>query len=169
MPVFTWRGSPLRLWHQITDLYFVVAVQLLNHVWLFVTPWTAACRVSLSFIIYWSLPKLMSIELVTLSNHLILCCSPLLLPSVFPRIRVFSNVLALHIKWPKYWNFSFSINPSSEYSGLISFRIDWFDLLAVQGTLSSVLQHHSWKTLILNLSLFTDTVWSPICKWQFED
>ena len=168
MTAFTWRHSPLRPWHQITDLFFVVVVQLLSHVWLFVTPWTAACQASLSFSIYWSLLKLMSIELVTLSNHLILCHPLLLLPSVFPSLRVFSNESALHIKWPKYWSFSVSISPSNKYSELISFRIDWFDLLAVQGTLNSVLQHQSWKALILSLSFFTDRVWSPLCKWQFE-
>ena len=169
MTAFTWRHSPLRPWHQITDLYFVVVVQLLSHVWLFVTPWTAACQASLSFSIYWSLLRLMSTESVMPSNHLILCHPLLLLPSVFPSIRVISNESAVHIKWPKYWSFSFSISPSNKYSGLISFRVDWFDLLAVQGTLSSVLQHQSWKALILNLSLFTDRVWPPICKWQFED
>ena len=107
------------------------------------TPWTAARQASLSFTISWSLLKLMSIESVMLSNHLILCCPLLLRPSIFPSISVFSSVLALHIQ--KYWSFNFSISPSSEYSRLISFRIDWFDLLAVQGTLKSLLQHHSSK------------------------
>ena len=115
---------------------FIVVVQSLSHVWLFVTPWTAAQQASLSFTISWSLLKLMSIELVMLSNHLIFCLPFLLLPSIFPSIRVFPNESALCIKWPKYW--SFSISPSKEYSGLISFRIDWLDLLGVQG-LSRVL------------------------------
>ena len=121
-------------------------VQSLNRVRLFVTPWTAACQVSLSFTISWSLIKLMSIKSVMPSNHLILCC-PLLLPSIFPNIRVFSNELALCIR-PKDWSFSFSLSPSSEYSGLISFRIDCFNLLAVQGTLKSLLQYHSSKASI---------------------
>ena len=110
----------------------IVVVQLLNHVQFFATPWTVAHQASLSFTISWSFLKLTSIESVMLSNHLILCHPLLLLPSVFPSIRVFSNELALHIRWPKYWNFSFSISPFGEYSGLISFRIDCFDLLAVQ-------------------------------------
>ena len=114
-------------------LYFivVVVVQLLSHVWLFGTPWTAAHEASLSFTIFQRLLKLMSIELVMSSNHLILCHPLLLLPSVFPSIRVFSSELVLHVRWPEYWSFSFSISPSNEYSGLISFRIDWFDLLPV--------------------------------------
>ena len=128
-------------------------VQSLSHVWLFVTPWTAAHQASLSITNSWSLIKLMSIESVMPSNHLILC-SPLLLPSVFPSIRVFSNESVLHIRWPKYWSFNFSICPSSEYSGLISFRMDWFDLLAVQGTLKSLLQHRSSKASILWCSAF---------------
>ena len=119
-------------------------VQSLGHVRLFEIPWTAACQASLSFTISQSLLKLMSIESEMLSNYLILCY-PLLLPLVFPSIRVFSNESALHIRWPKYWSFSFSISPSNDYSGLISFRIDWFDLLAVQGILKSLLQHHSSK------------------------
>ena len=108
-------------------LLTVVVVQLLSRVWLFATPWTAAHQASLSFTISWSLLKLMSIELVMPSNHLILCCPLLLLPSIFPSIRVFSNELILSIRWPKYWSFSFSISPSNDYSGLISFRMDWFD------------------------------------------
>ena len=114
-----------------------------------VTPWTAAHQASLSITNSQSLLKLMSIESVMPSNHLILCCPLLLLPSIFPSIRVFSDESVLHIRWPRYWSFSFSISPSHEYSGLISFRIDWFDLLAVQGTLKSVLQHHSSKVSIL--------------------
>ena len=127
-------------------------VQSLSHVWLFLTPWVAAYQASLSFTSSWSLLKLMSIELVMPSNHLILCCLLLLLPSIFPSIKVFSSELALHIRWPNYW--SFSVSPSNEYSGLISFRIDWFDLLAIQGTLESLLQHHSSKASILWCSAF---------------
>ncbi|KAB0340029.1 hypothetical protein FD755_024815, partial [Muntiacus reevesi] len=119
---------------------------------LFATPWTAACQASLSITNSWSLLKLMSIELVMPSNHLILCRPLLLLPSVFPSIRVFSEESVLHTRWPKYWSFSFSISPSNEYSGLISFRTDWFDLLAVQGTLKSFLQHHSSKASIIFFS-----------------
>ena len=130
----------------------VVVVQSLSRAWLFVTPWTAAPQASLYFTISRSLLKLMSGELVTASNYLILCCSLLFLPSIFPSIRVFSNELALHIKWPKYWNISFSISSFNEYSALISFRIDWFDLLAVQGTLKSLLQHHSSKASVLQWS-----------------
>ena len=110
------------------------AAQSLSHVWLFATPRTTACQASPSITNFRSVLKLMSIKLVMPSNHLIFCCL-LLLPSIFPSIRVFSNELVLYIRWPKYWSFSFSISPSNEYSGLISFRIDWFDLLAVQGTL----------------------------------
>ena len=125
-----------------------IVVQSLNHIQLFETPWTAAHQALLSSTISWSLLKLMSIESVALSNHLILCCS-ILLPLIFPSIRVFSSGSTLHIRGPKYWSFSFSINSSNEYSGLISFRIDWFDLLAVQGTLKSLPQHHNLKTSIL--------------------
>ena len=112
---------------------------------LFATPWNAVCQTSLFFTISWSLLKLMFIELVMSSNHLVLCCPLLLLSYVFPSIRVFSNESALHTRWPKYWNFSFSISPFNEYSGLISFRIDWFDVLAVQRTLKSLLQQDSSK------------------------
>ena len=111
-------------------------------------------RASLSFIISWSLLRIMSTELVMPSNHLVLCCPLLLLPSIFPSIRIFCNESALQIRWPKYWSFSFSISPSNKYSGFISFRIDWFDLLAVQGTLKSLLQHHSLKASILCHSAF---------------
>ena len=121
--------------------------QSLSHVRLSVTPWTVAHQVSLSFTISQSLLKLMSIKSVIPSNHLILCRPLLLLTLIFPRIRAFSNELALPIRWPKYWSLGFSISPSNEYSGLISFRIDWFDLLAVQGTFKSLLQHHNWKEL----------------------
>ena len=133
--------------------YELAAVQLLSCVSLFATSWTTAHQASL-FTISRSLLKLMSIESVMPSNHLLLCHPLLLLPSVFPSIRVFSNESVLHIRWPKCWSFSFSISPSNEYSGLISFRIDWFDLLAVQGTLKSVLQHHNSKTSILQHSAF---------------
>ena len=117
-------------------------VQSLSYVWLFVTPWTAAHQASLSITNFWSLIKCMSIESVMPSNHLILCCL-LHLPSTSPSIIVFSKESVLHNRWPKHWSFSFSISPLNEYSGLISFMIDWFDLLAVQGTLKSLLQHHS--------------------------
>ena len=129
--------------HNSTVFLYVktVLVQLSSCVRLFVTPWTAARQASLSFTIPQSLLQLMSIVLVVLSNHLILCCPLLLLPSIFPSIRVFSKESVLCIMWPKYWSFSFSISPSNEYPGLISFRIDWFDLLAVQGILKSLLQH----------------------------
>ena len=118
------------------------------------TPWIAACQVSLSITISWSLLKLMSTESVMPSNHLILCHPLLLLPSIFLSIRAFSNESALHIRWPKYWSFSFNIILSNEHSGLISFRMDWLDLLAVQGTLKSLLQHHSSKASILLHSAF---------------
>ena len=121
---------------------------------LFTTPWTAARQASLSFTISQSLLKLMSIELVMPSNYLILCCPLLLLASIFPSIRVFSSELALHTRWPKYWSFSFSISPSSEYAGVISFRMDWFDLLTVQGTLKSLLQQHNSKASIPQHSAF---------------
>ena len=130
------------------------SVQLLSRVRLFATPWTEACQASLSITNSWSSPKLMSIESVTPSNQLILCCPLLLLPSIFPSIRVFSNESALHIRWPKHWSFSFSISPSNEHSGLISFRMDWLDILVVQGTLKSLLQHHSSKTSNLWHSAF---------------
>ena len=135
------------------DLLFS-SVQLLSCVQLFVTPWTAACQASLSITNSRSLPKLMSIESVMPSNHLILCRPLLFLPSIFPSIRVFSNESALHIRWPKYWSFSFNISPSNEHPGLISFRMDWLDLLAVQGTLKSLLQDHSSKASILWHSAF---------------
>ena len=124
-------------------------IHLLTIVQLFATPWTAAPQASLSFIISLSLLKLMSIESMMLSNHLILCCPLLLLPSIFPSIGVFSGEYALCIGWPKCWSFGFSISLSNEYSGLISFRMDWLDLLTVQGTLQSLLQHHSSEPSIL--------------------
>ena len=130
------------------------SVQLLSRVRLFETPWTAACQGSLSITNSQNLPKHTSIESVMPSNHFILCRPLLLLPSIFPSIRVFSNESVLHIRWPKYWSSSFSISPSNEYSGLISFRIDWLDLLAGQGTLKSLLQHHNSKASILRCSAF---------------
>ena len=132
------------------------SVQSLSHVQLFATPQTAACQASLSITNSQRLLKLMPIELVMPSNHCILCCPLLLLPSIIPSIRVFSNDSVLHIRWPrpKYWSFSFSISPSNEYSGLIFFRIDWFDLLAAQGTLKSLLQHHNSKVSVLRWLAF---------------
>ena len=129
------------------------SVQSLSRVWLFVTPWTTAHQASLSITNSWSPPKPISIVSMMPSNHLILC-HPLLLPSIFPSIRVFSNESALRIRWPKYWSFSFNISPSNEHLGLISFRMDWLDLLAVQETLKSLLQHHSSKASILQRSAF---------------
>ena len=146
--------SPTPHWTPIKYHPVLVPVQLLSRVWLFVTPWTAAHQAFLSITSSWSTPKPMSIELMMPSKHLILCRPLLLLPSVFPSIRVFSNESALCIRWPKYWSFSFSIRPSNEYSGLISFRMDWLDLLTVQGTLKSLLQHHSSKASILQHSAF---------------
>ena len=131
----------------------VTSVQSLSHVQLFATPWTAACQASLPITNSQTLLKLMSIELVMPSNHLILC-HPLLLPSFVLSIRIFSDESVLCIRWPKYWSFSFNISPSNEYSGLISFRIDWLDLFAVQGTLKSLLQYHSSKASILCHSAF---------------
>ena len=145
--------------------------QLLSRVWLFVTPWTAAFQDSLSFTI--SMLRLVSIELVMPSNHLILCHSLLLLPSIFPSIRVFDSESALHLRWPKFWSFSFSISSANEYSGSISFRIDWFDL-AIQRTLKSLLQHHNLKASILQCLAFfmvqfsykttTLTIWIFVSK-----
>ena len=132
----------------------VVVVQSQSPVRLFATPWTTAHQVSLSSTISQSLLKFMCIASVMLSYHLILCCPLLLLPSIFPSIRVFSNELVLHIRWPEYWSFTFSISPSNVYSELISFRIDWFDLPAVQGTLESLLQHHRPKASVLRPSAF---------------
>ena len=139
------------------------SVQLLSRVWLFVTPWAAAHQASLSITNSRSSPKHMSIESMMPSNHLILCCPLLLLPSIFPSIRVFSNESALPIRWPKYWSFSFNISPSNEHPGLISFRMNWLDLLAVQGTLKSLLQHHSSKASILRHSAFFTVQLSHPC------
>ena len=126
-----------------------VVVQSLSCVWLFVAPWIATCQAPLSFNISSCLLGFMPIEPMMLCNHFIFSCSLLLLPSIFPSIRVFSNESVLRIRWPKYWSFSFRISPSNEYSGLISFRIEWFDFLAVQGTLKSPLQHHNLKASVL--------------------
>ena len=141
----------------------IVVVQSLSCVCLFATPWTAAHQASLSFTISWSLNKLMSIESVMPSIYLILCHPLVLLPSVFPSIRVFSNESSLCIRWPKYWTFSFSIRPSNEYSWLISFRTDWFDFLAVKGTLKTLLQYHSLKTSILQCSAIFVVQISHLC------
>ena len=130
------------------------SVQSLSRVWLFATPWIIARQDSLSITITWSSPKLMCIESVMPSSHLILCHPFLLLPPIPPSISVFSNESTLHMRWPKYWSFSFSISPSNEHPGLISFRMDWLDLLAIQGTLKSILQHHSSKASILQRSAF---------------
>ena len=155
------------------------SVQLLNRVQLFVTPWTAAHQASLSITNSRNLPKPMSIKSVMPSSHLILRGPLLLLTSIFPSIRVFSNDSALHMRWPKYWSFSFSISPSNEHPGLISLRMDWLDLLAVQGTLKSLLQHHSLKPSILRRSAFfivqlshpyvtgknmALTIWACVCQ-----
>ena len=130
------------------------SVQWLSHVWLFASPWITARQASLSITNSWSSLKFMSMEWVMPSSHLILCCSLLLLPPIPPSIRVFCNESTLRMRWPKYWSFSFSISPSNEHPGLISFRMDWLDLLAVQGTLKSLLQHHSSKESILWRSPF---------------
>ena len=146
------------------------SVQLLTHVWLFATPWITACQASsLSSTDSWSSLKLMSIKSVMPSSQLILCHPLLLLPPIPPSIRVFSSESTLHMRWPKYWSFSFSISPSNEQPGLISFRMDWLDLLAVQGTLKSLLQHHSSKASILRHSaFFTSLSFSHIHTWLLE-
>ena len=153
-PLGTIFVASYRFWGIVICHLFLAVVQSLSHVCLFATSWTTACQAPLFSIISWSLFRFMSLESVMLSNHLILCHPLLLLPSIFPSIRVFSNESALHISWPKYWSISFSISPSNEYSGLISFRINWFDLLAVQETLKSFLQRHSSKASILWHSAF---------------
>ena len=144
--------------HMYTHGWFMsvqfISVQLLSRVWLFATPWITACQASLSITNSRSSLKLMSIESVMPSRHLILCHPLLLLPPIPPSIGVISNESTLHMRWPKYWSFSFSISPSNEHPGLISFRMDWLDLLAVQGTLKSLLQHHSSKALIFQHSAF---------------
>ena len=144
-----------RIWFTTNGLWpWFSLIKSLSPVQLFSTPWTTASQVSMLITNLQSLLKLMPIVSMMPSNHLILCCPLLLPPSIFPSIRVFSNESVLHIRWPKYWSFSFSISPSNEYSGLISFRIDWLELLAVQGTLKSLLQHHSSKTSILQHTAF---------------
>ena len=148
-------------------VYTLSSVQSLSHVWFFVTPWSTACQASLSISNSWGLLKLMSIELVMPSNHLILCHSLLLPPSIFPSIRVFASESVLCIRWPTYWSFSFSISPSSDYSGLISFMMDWLDLLAVQDSLKSLLQHHRSKASILWHTLVTDLYNECLCAKMF--
>ena len=138
----------------MASFFQTVVIQSLSHVWLFVIPWTAALQISLSFTASWSLRKLMSIKSTMSSNHLILCHPLLFLPSIFPTIRGFSNELALYIRWLKCLSFNFSISFSDEYSGLISFRMDWFDLPAVQGTLKNLLQHQSLRVSLLRHSAF---------------
>ena len=156
-------------WFAWWACHHFVVVHSLSRVWLFATPWTVACQVSLSFTISQSLLTLMSIESVMPSNHLILCHPLRLLPSIFPSIRVFSNESALCIRWPEYW--SFSISPSNEYSWMISFRIDWFDLSAVQGNLKSLLQHHNSKASVLQCSAFfmVQLLYGHICTWLLEN
>ena len=168
---FTFSGClilPYGMVYWLSDSLWCMfsSVQSLSHVWLFLTPWTAACQASLSITNSWSLLKLMSVESVMPSNHLILCRPVLLPPSITPSIRVFSNESVLHIRWPKCWTFSFSISLSNEYSGLLSFRMDWLDLLAVQGTLKSLLQHHSSKASVL----WCSALWSNshIHTWPWE-
>ena len=147
-------GLRLASYKVISWKHLFSSVQSLSHVRLFAAPWTAAHQASLLITNSRSPPKPMSIESVMPSNHLILCCPLLLLPSIFPSIRVFSNEPALCIRWPKYWSFSFNISPSNEHPGLISFRMDWLDLLAVQGTLKSLFQHHSSKASVLQCLAF---------------
>ena len=161
------RADVLRVMTDLTSLKsfgWNDSVQSLSHVWLFATPQTEALQASLSITNTQSLLKLMFIKSVIPSNQLILCHPLLLLPSIFPSIRVFSNESVLCIRWPKYWSFSFSISPSNEYSGLISFRMDWLDLLTVQGTLKSFLQHHSSKVSALSF-LYTPTLTSIHKVW----
>ena len=141
-------------WRQMQLTWWITSVQWLSRVQLFVTPWIAACQASLFNTNSWSLPKLMSIELVMPSSHLILWCPLLLLPPIPPSIRVFSNESTLRMRWPKYWSFSLSISSSNKHPGLISFRMDWLALLAVQGTLKSLLQHHSSKALDTTICIF---------------
>ena len=160
----SWYSAAIK--HLCGDKFSLV--QSLSHVRLFATLWTAARQASLSITNSWSLLKLMSIKSVMPSNHLILCRPLLLLPSFLPSFRVFSKESVLCIRWPKYWSFSFSISPSNEYSGLISFRIDRLDLLAVQGTLKSLLQHHSSKASILGHSALFIVQLSHIHTWLLE-
>ena len=153
----------LNHWGSPISNYQFSSVQSLSRVWLFATPWITARQASLSITKSRSLLRLMSIESVMPSSHLILCCPLLLLPPIPPSIRVFSNESSLHMRWPKYWSFSFSISPSNEHPGLFSFRMDWLDLLAVQGTLNSLLQHHSSKASILLWSDFFIVQLSHLC------
>ena len=148
----SFRSSLNLQYRYVLGLEQFSSVQSLSRVWLFVTRWTAAHQASLSIINSQSWLKLMSIESVMPSNHLILCHHLRFLPSIFPSIRIFSTESVLHIRWPKYWSSSFNISPSNEYSGMISFRMDWLDLLAVQGTLKSLFQHHSSKASVLQCS-----------------
>ena len=145
------------------------SVQSLSRVRLLATPWIAARQASLSITNSWSLLKLMPLDSVMPSSHLILCHPLLLLPSIPPSIRVFSTESTLHMRWPKYWSFNFSISPSNEHPGLISFRMDWLDLLAVQGTLKSLLQCHSWKTSIFQCSAFFTVQLSSITSVKLQD
>ena len=147
-------SGPLYIWVGCVWFASICWFQSLSRVQLFATPWSTARQASLPFTISQSLLKLVSIESVMPSSHLVLCRPLLFLPSVFPSIRVFSNELALHIRWPKYWSFGFRTSPSNEYSGLISFMMDWFDLFAVQGSLKSLLQQHSSKASVLQHSAF---------------
>ena len=149
IPLSTNSDKQIRLQIYVSDDLIHFSVQSLSSVQLFATPWTATHKTSLSITNFWSLFKLMSIKSVMPSYHFILCYLLLLLPSILPSIRVFSNESVLHIMWPKYWSFNFSISPSNKYSGLISFRIDWLNLLIVPGTLKNLLQHHSSKASIL--------------------
>ena len=151
---FALGRSQINLIYYVCDLIIFSSVQSLSYVQLFVTAWSAARQASVSITNSQSFLRLMSIESMMPSNHLTLCHPLLLLPTIFPRIRVFSNESVIRIRWPKYWSFRFSISPPNEYSGLISFRIDWFDLLAVQGTLKSLLQHHNSKASNLWHSIF---------------
>ena len=155
------------MYHIELYYYQFSSVQLLSHVQLFATPWTAALQASLSITNSRSLLKLMSIESVMPSNHLIFCRPLLLPPSIFPNIKIFSNESVLCVRWSKYWSFSFSISPSNEYSGLISFRMDWLDLVAVQGTLKSLLQHHSSKHQFFGAQ-FSSQSNSHIHTWPLE-
>ena len=168
----------MKMWYIHATEYSVQFSSVAQCVRLFETPWTAARQASLSITNSQSPPKPMSIESVMPSNHFILCCSLLFPPSIFPSIRVFSNESVLHIRWPKYWSFSFSISPSNEHPGLISFRMDWLELLTVQGTLKSLLQHHSSKASILRHSAFVVQLSHPymttgktiaLTRWTFVD
>ena len=174
----TQLGWPIHIFLAVTG-YRISSVQSLSHVRLFATPWTTGRQASLSITNSWSPPKLMSIESVMPSNHLILCHPLLLLPSIFPSIMIFSNESTLHMRWPKYWSFSFDISPSNEHPGLISFSIDWLDLLAFQGTLKSLLQQHSPKASIFwHSAFFTVQISHPymttektiaLTRWTFSD